>query len=66
MGKELFVGTFVHSLSLAELEIGQKSVIGVEAGTIVFVEKGVKDLEAVKKEHNFEGAKVLQPSPRLT
>ena len=58
MGKELFVGTFVHSLTLTELEIGEKSVIGVEDGKIAFVEKDVKDLEAVKTAHNFGDAKV--------
>jgi guanine deaminase len=58
MGKELFVGTFVHSLSIAELEVGEKSVIGVDDGKITFVEKDVKDLEAVKTAHNFEDAKV--------
>ena len=55
MGRELFVGTFVHSLSLAQLEIGENGVIGVDNGKIVFVEKDVKDLEAIKKAHNFEG-----------
>ena len=59
MGKEVFVGTFVHSLSLKELEIGVKSVIGVEDGKIAFIEKNVKYVEAVKKEKGFEGAKVL-------
>lgn len=58
MGKELYVGTFVHSLSLKELEIGESGVIGVEDGKIAFVEKGVKDLDAVKKSHGFEGANV--------
>jgi len=58
MGKELYVGTFVHSLSLNQLEIGENGVIGVEDGKIAFVEKNVKDLEAIKKAHNFEGAKV--------
>lgn len=57
MGRELFVGTFVHSLSLAQLEIGENGVIGVDNGKIVFVEKGVKDLEAIKTAHNFEQAK---------
>jgi guanine deaminase len=61
MGKELYVGTFVHSLSLNQLEIGENGVIGVEDGKIAFVEKNVKDLEAVKKAHNFEGAKVTRP-----
>ena len=58
MGKEVFVGTFVHSLSLTQLEIGENGVIGVENGKIIFIEKNVKDLEAIKKSHNFEGAKV--------
>jgi hypothetical protein len=58
MGKELFVGTFVHSLSLEHLEIGDKGAIGVEDGKIVFVEKDIADVEAVKKAHGFEGAKV--------
>ena len=57
MGKELFIGTFVHSLSLAQLEIGENGVIGVDNSKIVFVEKNVKDLEAIKKAHDFEGAK---------
>ena len=58
MGKELFVGTFVHSLSISELEVGEKSVIGVDDGKIAFVEKDVKDLEAVKTAHKFKDAKV--------
>jgi len=58
MGKELFVGTFVHSLRLNELEIGENSVIGVEDGKIKFVEKNVKDLGAIKKTYDFEEAKV--------
>jgi guanine deaminase len=58
MGKELFVGTFVHSLSLAQLEIGDNGVIGVEDGKILFVERNVSDLEAIKKTHSFEEAKV--------
>ena len=60
MGKEVFVGTFVHSLSLEQLEIGEKGAIGVEDGKIVFVEKNIADVEAVKKVNGFEGAKVLQ------
>jgi len=58
MGKELFVGTFVHSVSLAQLEIGENGVIGVENGKIVFVEKNVKDLESLKKTKGFEHANV--------
>ena len=58
MGKQVFFGTFVHSLTLAELEIGEKSVIGVEDGKIVFIEKNVQDVEAVKLTHHFEAAEV--------
>jgi hypothetical protein len=58
MGKEVFVGTFVHSLGLDHLEIGEKGAIGVNDGKIVFVEKNVTDVEGVKKAHGFEGAKV--------
>ena len=58
MGKELFVGTFVHSVSLAQLEIGENGVIGVENGKIVFVDKNVKDLESLKKTKGFEDANV--------
>lgn len=58
MGKELFVGTFVHSVSLAQLEIGENGVIGVENGKIVFVEKNVKDLDSLKKTKGFEDANV--------
>jgi len=60
MDKEVFVGTFVQSLSLEQLEIGENGAIGVEHGKIVFVEKNVADVEALKKVHGFEGAKVLQ------
>jgi hypothetical protein len=66
MGKELFVGTFVHSLSLEELEVGEKSVIGVVDGKIAFIEKNVKDLDPVKIKHNFEEAKVFEPTTFLT
>lgn len=66
MGKELFVGTFVHSLSLEELEVGEKSVIGVEDGKIVFIEKNVKDMDPVKIKHNFEKAKVFEQTAFLT
>jgi len=65
MGKELFVGTFVHSLNLAQLEVGENGVIGVENGKIVFVEKNIKDLEVLKKTHNFEGAKVIWDLERM-
>ena len=58
MGKELYYGTFVHSLSLGELEVVEYGAIGVEHGKIVFVEKNVGDLDPVKKAHGFQDAEV--------
>jgi hypothetical protein len=58
MGKELFAGTFVHSLSLQELEVSEQNVIGVQDGKIVFIEKNVGDLESLKRVKGFEDAKV--------
>lgn len=52
------MGTFVHSLSLQELEVSEKSVIGVQDGKIVFVEKNVGDFESLKSTKGFEDAKV--------
>jgi hypothetical protein len=62
MGKELFVGTFVHSLSLQMLEVSENSVIGVEDGKIAFIAKSFKDLESVKTAKGFEDAKVFYHS----
>ena len=59
MSKELFVGTFVHSLSLQEFEVSENSVIGVQDGKIAFVEKNVKDFESLKSANGFEDAKVF-------
>ncbi len=59
MGKELFVGTFVHSLSLQELQVSENGVIGVQDGKIVFVEKDICDLESLKSAKGFEDAKVV-------
>jgi hypothetical protein len=60
MAKELYIGTFVHSLKLNELEIGEKGVIGVKNGKISFVEKNIEDLSTLVEKHGFEGAKVCQ------
>ena len=65
MTKELFVGTIVHSLSLKDLEIVPNGAIGVENGKIVFVERNVQDLAAVKKAHDFEGATVSSSKTAL-
>jgi guanine deaminase len=64
MNKKLFVGTFVHSLSLKELEVLEHGAIGVDHGVIVFVEKNVEsaeDVEEVKARHSFHDAEVIGP-----
>lgn len=41
--RTIYIGTFIHSISLANLEILDHAVIGVdENGTITFIEKDVK------------------------
>lgn len=45
----IFLGSFVHSKSLTELEIVENGAIGVdEKGVIRFVEKSVASLDEVK------------------
>jgi len=58
MGKELFVGTFVHSLGLKDLEVVENSAIGVDNGKIVFFEKSAKNVNELIKAHGFEDSKV--------
>jgi len=58
MVKEVFFGTFVHSLSLKDLEVVENSAIGVDNGKIVFFEKSVKNIDEIIKANNFEDAKV--------
>lgn len=59
--RTVYLGTFVHSISLSELEIGEKGAIGVdENGIIQFVEKNV-DLEQVhEKRADWSEAKVVE------
>ena len=59
--KTIYVGAFVHSKSLQELEICQKGAIGVdENGTIAFVERDVTDPEAPGKKGGWESAKIVK------
>ncbi|OAL49484.1 guanine deaminase [Pyrenochaeta sp. DS3sAY3a] len=54
ISKTIYLGPFVHSVSLAELEICEHGAIGVdENGIIAFVEKNAQaqDEEAVKSKH---------------
>ncbi|OCK92684.1 guanine deaminase [Cenococcum geophilum 1.58] len=58
--KTIYVGAFVHSKSLQELEICQMGAIGVdENGTIAFVERYVTD-EAPRKKDGWESAKIVK------
>lgn len=61
ISKTIYVGTFVHSISLAELEIGENGAIGVdENGVIQFVHKDV-DLKTVHEEHpEWREAKIAE------
>ncbi|KAK8214475.1 hypothetical protein IWZ01DRAFT_432907 [Phyllosticta capitalensis] len=62
MQKTVYVGTFVHSKSLQELDICERGVIGVdETGKIAFIERHTVDLETILKEHEgWSGAKVVK------
>lgn len=59
--KAIYFGPFVHSVSLAELEICEKGAIGVdENGVIKFVERNV-EMDGVKEKHgDWKEAKVVQ------
>ncbi|KAK8170629.1 hypothetical protein BC567DRAFT_163975 [Phyllosticta citribraziliensis] len=62
MQKTVYVGTFVQSKSLQELDICAKGAVGVdENGRIAFTSRGFDNLEAVLKEHEgWSGAKVIE------
>ena len=50
----VYMGTFIHCLSLDKLEVLENAAIGVnDRGLIIFVEKNVEDagLEQVMKHH---------------
>ncbi|KAK7516589.1 hypothetical protein IWZ03DRAFT_360297 [Phyllosticta citriasiana] len=60
--KTVYVGTFVQSKSLQELDICEKGAVGVdENGRIAFTARSVDHLETVLKEHEgWSGAKVIK------
>ena len=56
VSRTIYTGPFVHSISLAELEICENGAIGVdENGVIAFVERDL-DLEAVQDKHSWHDA----------
>lgn len=58
----IYLGPFVHSKTLKELEICENGAIGVdETGVIRFVERGVESVEeVVKKFESWNDAKVVR------
>ncbi|KAJ8107578.1 hypothetical protein OPT61_g8769 [Boeremia exigua] len=54
--RTIYLGPFVHSKSLAELEICENGAIGVdENGIIAFIEKEL-DLETIQSKHSWQDA----------
>jgi guanine deaminase len=61
ISKTIYLGTFVHSVTLTELEIGEKGAIGVnEAGVIEFVERNVGLAHVHEKHESYKDAKVIE------
>ncbi|KAH7077883.1 hypothetical protein BKA63DRAFT_273995 [Paraphoma chrysanthemicola] len=60
--KTIYLGPFVHSQSLTELEISEQGAIGVdEKGVIAFVEKSNPDVEDIKsKDPTWKDAKIVK------
>lgn len=62
-GRTLYYGTFVHSVSISELEICENGAIGVDSyGKIVFVEKNVESVKQVLRRYPqwAQGGKVVK------
>jgi guanine deaminase len=61
ISKTIYLGAFVHSASLAELEVCAKGAVGVDdEGVIAFVERNVEIGEVKKKHEGWEEAKVVE------
>lgn len=59
--KTIYLGTFVHSVTLTELEIGEKGAIGVnEEGVIEFVERNVGLAHVHEKYGSYKDAKIVE------
>jgi guanine deaminase len=57
--RAIYAGTFVHSKSLAELDICVRGAIGVdENGKIAFVKRDVEDYDSLKLLPGWEQAKL--------
>lgn len=61
LDKTIYVGPFVHSVSLQELEICTDAAIGVdESGKIAFVERDVQDSGSVTSKEGWKDAKIVR------
>jgi guanine deaminase len=58
----VYLGAFVHSISLTTLEICPNGAIGVDStGTIVFVEKDIIDVDALRSQNpSFSSAPIIK------
>lgn len=61
MKRTLYLGRFIHCVSLTKLEICEHGIIGVEDnGRIAFVERGVKNYFQVTKKHGWSDYKTTR------
>jgi len=59
--RTVYIGPFVHSKSLQDLDICQNGVIGVdELGKIAFIERAGSDGEATAKNHGWDSYHVVR------
>lgn len=57
----IYLGAFVHSISLSELEICDKGAIGVDSnGVIQFVERDIELAQVQEKHAEWKDAKVVK------
>jgi len=57
----IYLGAFVHSISLSELEICDKGAIGVDSnGVIQFVERDIELAQVEEKHAEWKDAKVVK------
>lgn len=57
----IYVGPFVHSKSLQELDICQMGAIGVDGtGKIAFVERDVTDVDSISQKSGWNTAKIVR------
>lgn len=62
ISKTIYLGTFVHSKSLTELEISSNAAIGVnENGIITFIEKNISDVPPIPAQYpDYQNASITK------